>query len=69
MEHKEDWALQGTAAFELLLEKTLDSLLDCKEIKSVNLKGNQPWIFTEGTDVKTEAPAFDKLMWRADSLE
>ena len=45
MEHKEDWALQGTAVFELLLEKTLDSLLDCKEIKSVNLKGNQPWIF------------------------
>ena len=39
-----------------MLEKTLESPLDCKEIKPVNPKGNQPWIFTGRTDAETEAP-------------
>ena len=40
----------------MVLEKTLESTLDCKEIKPVNLKGDQPWIFTGRTDA--EAPVF-----------
>ena len=40
----------------MVLEKTLESPLDCKEIKPVNLKGDQPWIFTGRTDA--EAPVF-----------
>ena len=39
-----------------VLEKTLDSPLDCKEIKTVNPKGNQPWIFIRRTDTDAEAP-------------
>ena len=41
-----------------MLEKTLESPLDCKEIKPVNPKGNQPWIFIGGTDAEAEAPVF-----------
>ena len=40
----------------MVLEKTLESPLDRKEIKSVNPKGNQPWIFTGRTDAEAEAP-------------
>ena len=41
-----------------MLEKTLESLLDCKEIQPVRPKGNQPWVFIGGTDVEAEAPIF-----------
>ena len=40
----------------MVLEKTLESPLDSKEIKPVNSKGNQPWIFAERTDAEAEAP-------------
>ena len=40
----------------MVLKKTLESSLDCKEIKPVNLKGNQPWIFTRRTDAEAGAP-------------
>ena len=40
----------------MVLEKTLDSPLDCKEIKPVNPQGNQPWIFLGRTDAEAEAP-------------
>ena len=43
--------------------------MDCKEIKLVNPKGNQPWIFIERTDAKAEAPIFGHMIRRADSLE
>ena len=47
-----------------------DAILDCKEIKPVNPKGNWPWMFIGRTDVDTEAPIyFGYLMGRADSLE
>ena len=55
----------------VLLEKTLESLLDCKEIKPVNPKGNQSWIFT-GADAEAETPILwppdvkNWLMWRTD---
>ena len=51
----------------MVLEKTLESSLDCEEIKRVNPKGNQPWIFIKRT--AAEAPILWDLMQRADSLE
>ena len=51
-----------------MLEKNLKSSLDSKEIKPVNPKGIQPWIFI-GTDAETEAPYFGHLMRTVDSLE
>ena len=44
------------------LEKTLENPLDCKEIKPVNTRGNQSWIFIRGTDVEAEAP----ILWPSD---
>ena len=51
------------------LEKTLESPLDCKEIKPVNPKGNQSWIFTEELMLNPKLHYFGHLMWRANSLE
>ena len=53
----------------MVLEKTLESLLDCKEIKPVNPKENQTQIFTGRTDAETEALVLWPLMQRTDSLE
>ena len=47
----------------MVLEKTFESPLECKEIKPVNPKGNQPWIFTGRTDTEAEAPLF----WPSDA--
>ena len=52
----------------MLLEKTFKRPLDCK-IKSVNTKGNQPWIFIEGLMLKLKLKYFGHLLRRADSLE
>ena len=52
-----------------MLEKTLESLLDSKEIQPVNPKENQPWIFTGRTDAEAEAPVLGHLMQSTDSLE
>ena len=52
--HKNGWAPKNWCFRTAILEKTLESSLDCKEIKPVNLKGNQPWIFTGRTDAKAE---------------
>ena len=54
LDHKEGWALNKWWFRTVVLEKTLESLLNSKEIKSVNSKGNQPWILIPRTD--TEAP-------------
>ena len=53
----------------MMFGKILKSPLDSKEIKSVNHKGNLPWIFNGCTDAEAEAPILGHLMWRADSLE
>ena len=53
----------------MVLEKTLESLLDSKEIKLVNPKGNQPWVFLGRTDAEAEVPSFEHLMQRANSQE
>ena len=55
---KEGWALRNWWFWTVVLEKTLESPLDCKEIKLVNLKGNQLWIFIEKTDAEAEGPIF-----------
>ena len=53
----------------MVLEKTLESPLDCKEIQPVHPKVNQSWIFIGKTDAEAETPVLGHLMWRADSLE
>ena len=53
----------------MVLEKTLESPLDCKEIQSVHSKGDQSWVFIGRTDTKAETPVFGHLMQRVDSLE
>ena len=52
-----------------MLEKTLESPLDCKEIQPVHPKGDQSWVFIGRTDAETETPIFVHLMLRVDSLE
>ena len=55
LDHKKSWVRKNWCFWTVVLEKTLESLLDCKEIKSVNPKGNQPWIFIGRTDAEAEA--------------
>ena len=60
----ESWTIkkveyQGIDAFELWLEKTLESPLDCKEIQPVHPKGDQSWVFFGRTDVEAETP----ILW------
>ena len=52
-----------------MLEKALESPLDCKEIQPVHSKGNQSWVFFGRNDAKAEPPYFGHLMQRVDSLE
>ena len=56
LDHKEGWTSKNLWFWTVVLEKTPGSPLDCKEIKSVNPKGNQPWMFIGKTDVEAEAP-------------
>ena len=58
LDHKEGWALKNLCFWTVVLEKTLESPLDSKEVKPVIPKGNQPWIFIGRTDAKAEAPIF-----------
>ena len=63
LDHKESWVPKNWCFQTVVLEKTLESSLDCKEIKSVNPKGNQPWIFTGRADAKAKAP----ILWPPDA--
>ena len=70
----ESWTIkkaehQRTDAFELWCWRRLENPLDCKEIKPVNPKGNQPWIFTGRTDAEAEAPVLWPPDGRTYSLE
>ena len=56
LDYKEGWALKNWSFWNVMLEKTLESPLSCKEINPVNPKGNQPWIFIGRTDAEVEAP-------------
>ena len=62
LDHKEGWASKNWCFGTVVLEKTLESPLDSKEIKPVNTKGNQSWIFIGRTDVEAEAP----ILWPPD---
>ena len=62
LDHKEGWAPKNWCFPIVVLENTLESSLDSKEIKPVNPKGDQPWIFIGRTDVKAEAP----ILWSLD---
>ena len=68
LDHKESWVLKNWCFWTVVLEKTLETPLDCKEIQPVHPKGNQSWIFIGRTDAEAEAPILGHLMWRADSL-
>ena len=63
LDHKEGWALKNWCFWIVLLEKTLESPLDSKEIKPVSPKGNQSWILTGRTDAEVEAPT----LWPPDA--
>ena len=63
LDHKEGWAPKNWCFWTMVLEKTLESPVGCKEIKPVNPKGNQPWIFTGRTDAEAEAA----ILWPPDA--
>ena len=63
LEYKESWALKNWCFWTVVLEKILESPLDCKEIQSVHPKGNQSWIFIGRTDVEAEIP----ILWPPDA--
>ena len=62
LDHKKDWAPKNWYFWTVVLEKTLESPLELKEIKPVNPKGNQSWIFNGRADVEAEAP----ILWPSD---
>ena len=63
LDHKEGWAPKNWYFRTVVLEKTPESSLDSKEIKPVNPKGNQSWIFIGRTDAEAETP----LLWPPDA--
>ena len=69
LDHKESWAPKNWCFWTVVLEKTLKSPLDCKEIKPVDPKGNQSWSSLEGLMLKLKLQYFGYLMWRTDWLE
>ena len=69
MDHKEGWMLKNWCFWTVVGAKILESPLDCKEIESVNSKGNQSWISIEGLMLRLKFQYSGHLMRRADSLE
>ena len=63
LDYKESWALKNWCFWTVVLEKTLESPLDCKEIQRVHPKENQSWIFFGRTDAETEPP----ILWPPDA--
>ena len=59
LDHKESWAMKNWCFWTVVLEKTLESPLDCKEIQPVHPKGDQSWVFFGRTDAETETP----ILW------
>ena len=58
LDYKESWVLKNWWFWTVVLEKTLSSPLDYKEIQLVHAKGNQSWVFIEGTGIEAETPIF-----------
>ena len=63
LDYKESWALKNWCFWTVVLEKTLESSLDCKEIQPVHPKGDQSWIFIGRTDTEAETP----ILWPPDA--
>ena len=63
LDYKESWALKNWCFWTVVLEQTLESPLDCKEIQPVHPKGNQSWIFIGRTDAEAETP----IIWPPDA--
>ena len=66
LDYKEGWKPKNWCFLNVVLEKTLKSPLDCKEIKSDHPKENHSWMFIGRTDVEAEAPILGHLIWRTD---
>ena len=62
LDYKESWVPKNWCFWTVMLEKTLESLLDCKEIQPVHPKGNQSWMFIGRTDTEAETP----ILWPPD---
>ena len=62
LDYKESWVLKNWCFWTVVLEKTLESPLDCKEIQPINPKGNRSWIFTGRTKAEAETP----ILWTSD---
>ena len=69
LDYKESWVPNNWCFWTVVLEKTLESPLNCKEIQPVHPKGNQSWIFIGRTDAEAETPVLWPLMGRADSFK
>ena len=69
LDHKESWAPKNWCFWTVVLEKTLESPLDCKEINPVIIKEIKPEYSLEGPMLKLSLQYFGQLMWRTDSLE
>ena len=63
VDYKESWASKNWCFWTVVLEKTLESPLDCKEIQPVQAKGNQSWIFIGKTDAEAQIP----ILWPPDA--
>ena len=63
LDYKESWAPKNWCFWNVVLENTLKSLLDCKEIHPVHPKGDQPWVFIARTDAEAETP----VLWPPDA--
>ena len=62
LDYKESWVPKNWCFWTVMLEKTLESTLICKEIELVHSKGNRPWIFFGRTDAEVETP----ILWPSD---
>ena len=63
LDYNESWAMKSWCFWTVVLEKTLESLLDCKEIQSVHPRRDQSWVFTGRTNVEVETP----ILWPPDA--
>ena len=68
LDHKESWVPKNWCFWTVVLEKTLESPLNCKEFQPVHSKRDHSWVFFGSTDAKSETPIFGHLMWRVDLL-
>ena len=68
LDYKESWAPKNWCFWTVVLEKTVESPLDCEAMQPVNPKGDQCWVFIGRTDVEAETLIPGHLMWRGDSF-